>query len=91
MVPVASSMVAHDASRAASAALYPSRIATWVTAPGAYTDPAHRPIIEIRISKQFSSVLFRYSGEKRAKNASRAVQPPIFSIRVFQRSGSRTP
>src|SRR4051812_4667862 len=90
MVPVASSIVAHEAMRAASAAEYPSRKATWVTAPGAYTDPAQRPIIETIQSTQFKTVTRRYSLENNAKNESRALQPPVFFRRICQRSGSLT-
>ena len=49
-------MVAHDASRAASAAGLPSRAAICDTAPGTYTDPAHSPIIAISRNNAFSSV-----------------------------------
>ena len=90
IVPVAKSIVAHDAMRAASALPYPSRSATWVTAPGTYTEPAQRPIIETSTKMQFRVVLLRYSGEKRARKESRAVHTPMLSIRFLQRSGSCT-
>src|ERR1700722_19756077 len=79
IVPVARSIVAHDAIRAACAVSYPSRTATCVTAPGTYTEPAHRPIMEIKTNRQLNSVRLRYSGEKSATNESRVVQDPTLS------------
>ena len=83
-------MVARDAIRAASAGAYPTRAATCVTAPGAYTEPAQSPIIEIRRKMQLRIVRRRYSGEKSARKASRARQPPVSVMRWRQRSGSLT-
>ncbi len=56
IVPVDSSIVAYDASRAASAGAYPWRIAICVTDVGTYTVPAHRPTIDTSRNAEFSSV-----------------------------------
>src|SRR5438270_471588 len=73
MVPAESSIVPYEANRAASAAGTPSRVARYVTDEGTYTDPAHNPTIETSSSAALITVRPRYSNEKSARNASRAV------------------